>query len=308
MKVATEEIWTHSISDVIIDAKFPKEAEAEMKNHIVVDSGCDISKSRIDSENCTLTHVPINMQLEDVVYLDDDTFDHDAYLAHMDASTVAVKTSAPSPHLFFEQFKLGENVFAVTMSSKLSATYQSAMTARDMYFEEYGKKFIHIFDSLSASIGEGVITLKIAELLEKGLAATEVVEQVDRFIKGMNTYIIIDKFDNLVKTGRINPYIAKIASFLNVKPICAADNGEIKMLDKARGYQKAIGRMIQIIKESTPDIENRIIGITHIKAYERAIELKEEFMKSLAPKDVIIEEGRGVSTTFGNRGGIVVAL
>jgi len=279
-----------------------------MINHIVVDSGCDISKELIDSKNCKLTHVPLNLQIEDKVYLDDEELNKDAYMEHMESSAVAVKTSAPSPSLFFEQFKFGDNVFAVTLSSKLSATYQSAMTAKEMYLEEYGKKFIHIFDSLSAAIGEGVITMKIAELLDKGTGANEVVEQVNQFIKGMNTYFIIDKFDNLVKTGRVKPYIAKIASFLNVKPICAAENGEIKMLDKARGYNKALTRMITIIKENTPDIESRVIGITHVKAYEKAVALKDELMKCLKAKDLIIQEGRGISTTYANKGGIVVAL
>jgi len=279
-----------------------------MKNHIVVDSACDINNELINNESCILTHVPINLQIEDKVYLDDEDFNQDEYLEHMEASTVAVKTAAPSPSLFLDQFKNGENVFAVTLSSKLSATYQSAITAKDMYFDEYGKKFIHVFDSLTASVGESVIALKIAELLKNGLGAGEVVEQVNHFIKGMNTYIILDKFDNLVKTGRIKPYIAKVASFLNVKPICGSDNGEIKMLDKARGYSKALARLVNIIKESTPDIESRIISITHVKAYEKAVELKQTLTKHLNAKDIIIHESRGVTTTYGSRGGIVVAL
>ncbi|MCL2285118.1 MAG: DegV family protein [Firmicutes bacterium] len=279
-----------------------------MKNHIIVDSACDMSKEMIDNENCKLTHVPINLQIEDKVYLDDDTFDQDAFLAHMESTSVAVKTSAPSPALFIEQFKLGENVFVVTLSNKLSATYQSAMTAKDMYIDEYGKKFIHVFDSMSASIGEGMVALKISELLNKGVGVNDVVEQVNHFIKGMNTYIILDRFDNLVKTGRINPYVAKVASFLNVKPICGSDNGEIKMVDKARGYKKAFTRLAKIIKENAPDVENRIIGITHIKAYEKAVEMKEELLKYVKPKDIIIQECRGSTTTYGNTGGIVVAV
>jgi len=279
-----------------------------MTNHIVVDSGCDIDPQAFSSETCTITHVPLNLQIEETVYLDDENINLDDYMAHMESSTTAVKTSAPSPNLFFEKFKEGENIFAVTLSSKLSATYQSAMTAKDMYVEEYGKKFIHVFDSLTASIGEGVIAMKIAELAKKGIPNNEVVEQVNQFIEGMNTYFILDKFDNLVKTGRVNPYIAKVASFLNVKPICAAEAGQIKMLDKARGYNKSLQKLVQIIKENTPDIESRVIAITHVKAYEKAAAMKEEMLKALKPKDILIQECRGVTTTYANRGGVVVAL
>ena len=279
-----------------------------MKNHIVVDSGCDVSKELIDNENCKLSHVPITLQLGDTVYLDDENLDIDAYLNHMESSNVAVKTAAPAPGLFLDRYMEGENVFVVTISSKLSATYQSAMTAKDTYIEEYGKKFIHVFDSLSAAIGEGVIALKISELINKSLAPAEIIEQVNQFIKGMNTYFIIDKFDNLVKTGRVNPYVAKIASLLNIKPICGADNGEIKMMDKARGYQKALTRLVNLIKENTPDIENRVVGITHVKALDRALALKEELLKQLKVKDVVIQECKGVTATFGYTGGVVVAL
>ena len=279
-----------------------------MKNHIIVDSGCDLNKDLINSEDCTVTSIPINLQIEDKVYLDDANFDQDAYLDAMEASAVAVKTAAPSPQLFLDAFTQGDNVFAVTLSSKLSATYQSAMTAKDMYLDEYGKKFIHVFDSLSASVGETAVALKIAELLKTGLGTGEVIEQVNQFIKGMRTYFIIDTFENLVKTGRIKPYVAKIASLLNVKPICGDENGEIKMVDKARGYTKALGRLVKIIKESTPDIESRIISITHVKAYEKAVALKNALLEQVNAKGIIIHESNGATTTYGGRGGIVIAL
>jgi DegV family protein with EDD domain len=178
-----------------------------------------------------------------------------------------------------------------------------------MYLEEYGKKFIHVFDSLTASIGEGMIALKISELAKKGLSNLEIIENVNQFIKSMGTYFLLDKFDNLVKTGRINPYVAKIASLLNIKPICGAgEDGQIKLFDKARGYNRAVKRLIEIIRENTPDIENRIVGISHVKCYEKAVTFKEELMKVLRVKDVFITEAKGLITIYGNRGGFVVSL
>ena len=279
-----------------------------MKTSIIVDSGCDINVAEFNTEDCKIQHIPLNLQIGEKVYLDDDNLDIDEYLAHMESSETAVKSSAPSPNLFFEAYKTAENIFGVTLSSKLSATYQSAMTAKDMYTEEYGNKFIHIFDSFAAAIGEGVIAMKIAELVKEGVSNEEIIKRVDKFIEGMGTYFILDKFDNLVKTGRVKPYVAKAASFLNVKPICCAENGEVKMLDKARGFNKALVKMVQIIKENTPDIENRVVGITHVRALEKATALKEEILKHLNPKAVLIQESRGVSTTYANRGGVIVAL
>jgi len=279
-----------------------------MKNGIIADSGCDVGREYVEHADCLLSFVPLNLQVGEKVFIDDENIDLDDYMAHMEASAVAVKTSAPSPGQFIERFGLADNIFAVTLSSKLSATYQSAVTAKRMYLEEYGKKFIHIFDSLSASVAEGVIAMKISELLKNGIDAPDVVEQVNQFMAGMRTYFILDKYDNLVKTGRVKPYIAKIASFLNIKPICTEQGGEIKMLEKGRGYAKSMKRLVEIIKESTPDIESRIISITHVKCIEKALELKDEFLAHLRAKDILIQESKGITTTYANRGGIVVAL
>jgi len=278
--------------------------------NLIVDSGCDISQDVINHENCDLSYVPLNLQLEDRVYLDDENLDIENYLNDMASTATGVKTSAPSPSLFFERFKAaGEKIFVVTLSSKLSATYQSAMTAKRMYLEECSKKLIHVFDSLSASVGQGVIAMKISELIDKGSHSfDEIVDQVDSFIKGVRTYFILDKYDNLIKTGRINPYIAKLASFLNIKPICGDEEGEIKLVDKARGYSKAVSKLVEIIKNSTPDIEERIVAISHCKCYEKAVAIKDEVLKHLKVKDVLIEECKGVVATYANRGGVVVAL
>ena len=279
-----------------------------MINNLVVDSGCDMGTGKVEGDLCMFHRVPLNLQVEEEVYTDDDSLDIDKYLQAMESSDKAVKTSAPSPGLFLEKFRLGENVFVVTLSSKLSATYQSAMAAKDMYLEEYGRKFIHIFDSLTASIGEGMIALKISELAQAGAAAAEIVESVNGFIKGMNTYFILDRFDNLVKTGRVKPYIAKIASFLNVKPVCCAEGGEIKLMDKARGTKKAISKLVQLMKDNTPDIERRIVGITHVRAYEKALQLRDEILTHVKPKEIIIEESGGITTTYANRGSVIVAF
>jgi DegV family protein with EDD domain len=262
----------------------------------------------VEGEGCAIDYVPLTKHVEDRVYVDDDTLDVDEYIAGMHSSPTAVKTAAPSPQAFIERFKHEGSCFVITLSSKLSGTYQSAILAKKMYLEEYGKKFIHVFDSLSASIAEGLIALKISEFAKRGFTNLEIVDRVNFFMKNMRTYFVLDRFDNLVKTGRINPAIAKIASMLNIKPICSEKNGEITMLDKARGHNKAIKRLIEIIRENTPNLESAVIGISHVRCYEKAVELKESLLLALHVKDVFITEARGIVTTYANKGGVVVAV
>jgi DegV family protein with EDD domain len=274
---------------------------------IVVDSGSDMTKDMFD---CAFESVPLHLHVEDKTFIDDVNLDANEFLACMEASNVGAKSAAPSPSAFVEAYQGDEpSVFVVTLSSRLSGTYQSAMLAKDLYLEEYGKKFIHVFDSLSASMGEGIIALKVAELAKNGLKDLEIVEAIAQFRKHMGTYFLLDKFDNLVKTGRVKPYIAKIASMLNIKPICGADEeGQIKVFDKARGYNKAVKKLIEIIRDNTTDIENRIVGISHCQCYEKAVAFKDELLKVLRVKDVIITEAKGLITIYANRGGFVVSL
>ncbi|MCL2665090.1 MAG: DegV family protein [Defluviitaleaceae bacterium] len=275
---------------------------------IVADSACDFTREIIEREGCAVSYVPINIQLEDRFFADDGSLDVEMFLRQTEASTAAVKTAAPSPERFVDQYKKGDSVFVVTLSSGISATYQAAMTAKQMYFDEFGKKFIHVFDTLSASAGEGLVAQKIAQAVAKGLSNLEIVTLVESFIASMRTYFMLDRFDSLVKSGRINPYVAKLASLLNIKPICGGVGGKLSMLDKARGYSKAVAKLIETIKRDVPDPENRVVGISHAKCFEKAVALKNELIKNLRVKDVIITEVGGVIASYANRGGYVVAL
>ncbi|MCL1844835.1 MAG: DegV family protein [Defluviitaleaceae bacterium] len=276
--------------------------------NLIVDSCCEIGDEYADGKSVTITRIPLNLQLGEEIYLDDENLDVNEYLTAMEACEGKIQTSAPAPGLFLEKFKAaGDNIIVITLSSKISATYQSAVMAKEMYIDECGKKFVHIFDSLTAAVGEGVLAMKVTDLAKKGASAADIIEPINHHIKNMRTMFILDRFDNMVKTGRMKPYVAKIASMLNVKPVCGDVNGEIQVLEKARGYSKAVEKMIKIIKDNTPDIESRFMAITHVAAYEKAVALKEEMIKNLGIKDVRIEECRGVTATYAARGGVIVA-
>jgi len=119
----------------------------------------------------------------------------------------------------------------------------------------------------------------------------------------------LEKFDSLVKSGRINPAVAKIASMLSIKPICMGTReGVIAMTAKAKGFKKAIEKLIEIIIEDKLDFENRILAISHVKCVEKAVYFKDEISKKIKFKNIIIVEARGVIATYANALGIVVAF
>jgi len=276
---------------------------------IIVDSGCDIPMDMMRHEDAIIDMVPLSLQIEDKSYIDDEEFDMDDYLEAMAGSKEMAKTAAPSPGSFLSKFIGEESVFAITLSSALSGSYNSAMMAKQMHLDDIGHKFIHVFDSLSASVGEMIIAFKIREFAKKNLSNIEIVESVNKFIGNMRTYFILERFDNLVKSGRINPAVAKIASLLSIKPICMGTReGVIAMAGKAKGFKKAIDRLIELILEEKLDYENRILAISHVKCVEKAIYFKDEVIKKINFKDIMIVEARGVIATYANALGIVIAF
>ncbi len=275
---------------------------------IVADSGCEINDALRSKVEINIEKAPLTLQLEDKVYIDDDNLDVSQYIDSMDKCETLAKTAAPSPEYYLNSFKEEGSIFAVTLSSKLSGSYASAMTAKQMYLDEIGKKIIHVFDSMSASVGETLIVLKINELAKKGVKDIEIIENVTKFIDNMNTYFILEKFDNLVKTGRMDPFVAKIASMLSINPICTAEKGAIKLYDKARGYKKAVKKLVDIMLKEGSDFENKVLGIAHCKAIEKATLLKEEVLKRVNFKEILIFETSGLCSTYARSGGIIIAF
>ncbi|MDR2939018.1 MAG: DegV family protein [Clostridiales bacterium] len=272
---------------------------------IVVDSGCDLNPEIKQEIGANV--IPLNLQIDGVDYIDDEKLDSDTYMEAMMASTNVPKTAAPSPERYLESFKAQGSVFAVTISSKLSASYNNACLAKDMFLDEAGDKFIHIIDSLTASAGESSIAIKLHELIKNNLSENEIVDKITYFVNNLRTYLILEKFDNLVKNGRMSPTIAKLASILSIKPICKAKDGQIVLHDKARGYQKAATKLINIIKNDNIDFENAVLTISHVKALQKAIDFKDQIAKVVKFKDIIISETSGLCSTYAYMGGIVVS-
>ena len=97
-----------------------------------------------------------------------------------------------------------ERVYAVTLSAELSGSYNSAVLGKNLYHEEYGDKEIYVFNSRSASVGETLIALKIAECEEAGMDFEEVVRTVEGYIESQHTYFVLETLETLRKNGRLS--------------------------------------------------------------------------------------------------------
>ena len=143
---------------------------------IVADSGCDFTTEMKNNSN--IVQVPLTLQINDEIFSDTLDLDIVNFRNKLRENKKNRKTAAPSPQLYVDAYGGDEDVFVVTLSSHLSGSYNSAVTAQDLYFDDYGKKNIFVVDSKSASVGETLIVNKLLELKEKGLSFDEIKEEI----------------------------------------------------------------------------------------------------------------------------------
>lgn len=277
-----------------------------MDKRIIVDSCCDLTPKL--REQLGVISVPLSLNLGDEVLVDDDNLNINNLIAKMKACKAKIGSACPSPDSFKQAFLKCKQSFAVTISSNLSGSYFSALTAKGMA-EEEGCEVVHVFDSKSASAGEILVVLKLRQLIDKGLEKIKIVEHIENFIKNIKTFFILENIDNLVKNGRLNKIVGKIISVMNIKPIMGSDgDGNIALFSHARGEKQIIPKLLDTIKNSKKDTTDQTLVITHCNNEKLAEEFKDAVIKNYNFKDIIILPTRGLSSLYANDKGLIFAF
>ena len=277
-----------------------------MSFRVVIDSCGELTEEMKNSGN--FVSAPLTLQVDEHVVIDDDSFDQAEFLKMVAESPNCPKSSCPSPEVYRDAYDCGaDHVYAVTLSARLSGSYNSAELGKNLYLEDHPDAKVHVFNSCSASIGQTLIGLKIQELEEQGLSFEEVVEQTESYIRSQNTWFVLENLETLRKNGRLGTVKALVATALKIKPLMGATpEGTIIQLDQARGMNKALVKMVDVIAEKIEDAEKKTLAISHCNCPNRAQMVKDALMKRVPVRDVVILDTRGVSTMYANDGGIIV--
>ncbi|MGN0350245.1 MAG: DegV family protein [Roseburia sp.] len=279
-----------------------------MKYKIIVDSCGELTDEMKASGNFETASLEIDVAGYHII--DDETFDQADFLSRVAQSEECPKSSCPSPERYMEGYHCeADRVYAVTLSAELSGSYNSAVLGKNLYHEEYGEKDIYVFNSRSASVGETLIAMKIAECEEKGMHFQDVIDTVEAYIASQDTYFVLETLDILKKNGRLKGLKAVMATALNIKPVMGATpEGTIKQLSQARGIKKALAKMVDEIVERLKDSEEKILAISHCNCKERALAVKDMLVSRAKFKDVIILDTAGISSMYAADGGIIVVV
>lgn len=201
-----------------------------MSVQIVVDSAANVS----DTIRKRLIIIPMTVSFGDEEYIDGVTIDHRSFYEKLEQSDVLPTTSQITPVVYEECFKqvveAGDTAVVLTLSSKFSGTYQSAMIAA----EEYAGK-IYVVDTLAATLSIGIMAEQALRLVDQGIDAAGIANQMEELRDRVCLVAVLDTLEYLQKGGRVSKAVAFAGALLNIKPVISVENSEIKILDKARG-------------------------------------------------------------------------
>jgi DegV family protein with EDD domain len=221
--------------------------------------------------------------------------------------TGRIGSAAPAPHLFSDAFEAHSPSFAITLSSKLSGTYQSAVVGREIAEEEGAETYV--FDSKSASAGEVLIAITLRKLIDQNLSRANIILRMERFIVQMKTYFVLDCVENLRKNGRLGFIASKIITVLGLKPLLGSDgDGNIAMYSQARGAENILRAMADTVAKSGIKTHGRDLVITHCNNPEQAGRLQEMIEKRYHFEKVWVAPTGGLSSVYTNNKGIVMAF
>lgn len=257
---------------------------------IMTDSCCDFPQQMYSELN--LTMVPLTVEYQGEVRDDK----NDAHLKEMYAGFRAgetARTSAVNPSRWAAAMEpildAGEDILVLAFSSGLSTTYQSAVIAANELLETHPQRKILVVDTLSASLGQGLLTWYACKMRDSGASLEEVHQWVEDNKLHMCHWFTVEDLMYLKRGGRISATTALVGTMLQIKPVLHMDNlGHLVSVSKARGRKASIDAIAKKVGELGAGYDNSTMFITHGDCQEDAEYLAQQLKEKYGAKEVLI--------------------
>ena len=216
-----------------------------MSVRIIIDSTCDLPEELMQR---TIV-VPLSVHFGDETYLDGVTISRRTFYEKLIESDVMPTTSQATPMAFMEVYEKvvsqGDEAVVLTIASQLSGTYQSAVLAA----RDYPGK-IHVVDSHSVALGSAILAEYALNLADQGMNGADIANELNSRWKDVRLIALLDTLEYLKKGGRISKAVAFAGGLLSIKPVVCVEDGEIKVLGKARGSKQGNNLLFTEIKKA----------------------------------------------------------
>ncbi len=281
-----------------------------MSIRIITDTSCDLPTEILNQYQIDM--IPLRVTFENgETYLDRLELSPEIFVQKMAASRFLPKTAAPDPSTFIEHFEKGlreaGEVLFVSLSSGLSSTYEIAQLAKTLL----GNTKVRVFDTLSASLGTGIMAVRAAQMAAKGFSMDEIIKGLNSTLKTKKTIFTLNTLENVVKGGRLKKIEGLAGDLLHIKPIFLGnnENGKPELFEKVRGRSKAIKRMVEMLGElAESGWGNRIVGITHVHCIADAQHLAQLIAERYNPDTIWINDMSATIGTYAGEGGLMVNI
>jgi DegV family protein with EDD domain len=281
-----------------------------MSIRIVTDTSCDLPTDVLNQYQIDM--IPLRVTFENgETYLDRLELPPEVFVQKMAASRLLPKTAAPDPNTFIEHFERGlreaGEVLFISLSSGLSSTYQIAQLARRLL----GSTKVRVFDTLSASLGTGIMAVRAAQMAAAGLSMDDIIKGLSSTLTTKRTIFTLNTLENVVKGGRLNRIEGMAGDLLHIKPIFLGnnENGKPELFEKVRGRSKAIKRMVEILGQfAGSGLGSRIVGITHVHCLIEAQYLRDLIVERYDPDTVWVSDMSATIGTYAGEGGLMINI
>ena len=285
----------------------------DMKYTVIADSCCSLYNKDLTNDKIDFHVVPLTLIIGDQEFVDDEKLDTVEFVKVMNESKACPKSACPSPEAFYEIMKKGDNIIVVTLSSKLSATHSSAMTAAENLKKSHPNKKLFVCDTLSAATGLDFILYKLRDLIMEGkLSFDEITVKLSEICRNTRVRFLLQDLGNLVKNGRMSKMAGRILTTAKIKLICGEDgHGEIKKCGMALGTRRGLCFLaeysVKEMKAQTGSETKRPIFINHVHNQADVDFLQDLFKTKYGYKNISVRLFRGLSSLYSADKGIVVA-
>ncbi|MBA7605632.1 Protein DegV [subsurface metagenome] len=220
--------------------------------------------------------VPLKVLFGPEAYTEGVDISNEEFYRKLAKASTLPTTSQPSIGDFVQVYDKAAReaapILSIHISSKLSATVNSALNAKD----ELPQAQIEVVDSLSGCMGLGMIVLAAARAAEEGQALSQIRASIERLIKGMHLFFLVDTLEYLHKGGRIGGAATLLGTALRIKPILCVKDGQIEALARVRTKRKAVARMLELVEERVQRGAAVHVAVFHAQAADEALALQEE--------------------------------
>ena len=238
---------------------------------VVTDSAAALSQEQIDEFQLFVARMEII--IDGTSFIDGPQGDLGDFYSDLAPSKDVPTTSAPKPAEYLEQFRsaaaISDNVFCVTVSARLSASYDAAQVAVEILADEFPKTVVHVFDSETAASSQALITLAAARVAAEGGTLEEVEATASHVVEKVRLVAMLDTLRYIHKSVRVPKIAVWVTGALNIKPVMEFSLENIGAIARSRSVSRALN---WILKEMDGDLEGKKahVNIIHAGTPERA--------------------------------------